>query len=554
MPENDNNRRPLESIWNWRNRIKQRNKYGTYGGELNPSFVAADRLEQKPTGNWFQRIKKFMHPYGKSNYFEQVGQNNDLVGRLKYLDYADVDDIEHYVSELKRRPTYNVKLMEREKATDEYRGNYASSIFPNFRVSAGPGLSSTYFTYGSLSPTVETPGGKHSNSNDLFSQLWRWRSRKNGYTSQQNEVFSSRGTDIIDLNKNVIRLGPTTKQATALFNEFVEKDYPSVRPASDYQQGKVKTFGDMFKIPVENISLYAGIEDGHYKVDSLQNFNPQTTIYPARNIKRDILPIKKLIINAVDNNSNRTGYMSAIDQVERDINPWYYSFWDKKPNWGNYPSLQQDRQEFIHYRDSIANEIDKQLDLKNVKAAHELMYPNTPYFNYGEDSLKEEIEFYRNYNNSRRSPNTTYFPDGYIPPRLRQKTDALFNLKSRLEEFVKLGNGNKNYGYINTNDEERPISDWNASILDSKMVLADPNGGFMIGRIQDISKPQLDSLNSILEKRPMWLIRPDLGSFSQYRLDYPSLSKYLEQYYEHPRPEDPNVFTVGTTEPNKAFE
>ena len=86
------------------------------------------------------------------------------------------------------------------------------------------------------------------------------------------------------------------------------------------------------------------------------------------------------------------------------------------------------------------------------------------------------------------------------------------------------------------------------------MVLADPNGGFMIGRIQDISQPQLDSLNSILEKRPMWLIRPDLGSFSQYRLDYPSLSKYLEQYYEHPRPDDPNVFTVGTTEPNKAFE
>lgn len=87
------------------------------------------------------------------------------------------------------------------------------------------------------------------------------------------------------------------------------------------------------------------------------------------------------------------------------------------------------------------------------------MYPNLPYFNSGEDSLKDEIEFYRNYNNSRRLPNITSFPEGYIPPRLRQKTDALYNLKSRLEEFVKLGNGSKNYGYINTNDEERPISD-----------------------------------------------------------------------------------------------
>ena len=544
MPENDNNRRPLESIWNWRNRIKQRNKYGTYGGELNPSFVAADRPEQKPTGNWFQRIKKFIHPYGKDTYFDLVGQHNELVDRLNYLDYSDVDDINHYVSELKLRPTYDVKLREKEKATDEYRGNYASSVLPNFRFP---------FRLGNRVGFIETPGGKHSNPNDILSQLWRWRSRKNGYTSQQNEVFTSRGTDIIDLNKNVIRLGPKTKQATALFNEFVEKDYPSVHPASDYQQGKVKIFGDRFRVPVENISLYAGIEDGHYKVDSLQNFNPQTTIYPARNIKRDILPINKIVIDAVGDNSNRTGYMSTIQQVADDINPWYYQLWDEKANWGNYPTLQKDRQEFVHYRDSIADEVDKLLNRRDVKAAHNLIYPNSTYVNYG-DSIEDEIKFYRNYNDSRRNKNTSYFPEGYIPLRLRQKTDALYNLRSSLQEFVRAGNGNKSYGYINTDGERKPISDWNASILDSKMVLADPNGGFMIGRIQDISQPQLDSLNSILEKRPMWLIRPDLGSFSQYRLDYPSLSKYLEQYYEHPRPDDPNVFTVGTTEPNKAFE
>jgi hypothetical protein len=62
----------------------------------------------------------------------------------------------------------------------------------------------------------------------------------------------------------------------------------------------VKRFGDLRNIPVENISLYAGIEDGHFKLDSLQNFNPETTIYPARNIRRDVLPITALKINQLE--------------------------------------------------------------------------------------------------------------------------------------------------------------------------------------------------------------------------------------------------------------
>jgi hypothetical protein len=50
------------------------------------------------------------------------------------------------------------------------------------------------------------------------------------------------------------------------------------------------------------------------------------------------------------------------------------------------------------------------------------------------------------------------------------------------------------------------------------------------------------------------LVTPDLGSFSQYRLDNPTLKEYLKQYFEHPKAEDPNVYTIGTTKPNKAFE
>lgn len=38
---------------------------------------------------------------------------------------------------------------------------------------------------------------------------------------------------------------------------------------------------------MKNISLYAGVEDGKFKVDSLKHFNPQTVIYPARNVKKN---------------------------------------------------------------------------------------------------------------------------------------------------------------------------------------------------------------------------------------------------------------------------
>jgi hypothetical protein len=54
----------------------------------------------------------------------------------------------------------------------------------------------------------------------------------------------------------------------------------------------------------------------------------------------------------------------------------------------------------------------------------------------------------------------------------------------------------RRYFYIDTNGNEHPISDYNASILDSKMVFGNPNGGKFIGRIQDISQSQLDSLNN----------------------------------------------------------
>ena len=301
-------------------------------------------------------------------------------------------------------------------------------------------------------------------------------------------------------------------------------------------------FGDIHKVPRENISLYAGVENGHFKLDSLQNFNPNTPIYPARNIKRNVQPITKLVIKNIENpteyeqnNSKRFFYNNLNSNID-----WY---WYMRPNTETSPEFEEERKQT---KEQHAAKIDSLLRLGKTMEATNEMYPD-----YNNDR-PYSYRFLRDMNDWQRE--TDWPHDSYEPKWLKNNIDSLRTLGRNLRFRLYGDKESTGYFYVDTTGQEHPISDYNASILDSKMVFGNPTGGKFIGRIQDISLPQLDSLNSWLSKNPSWLIRPDLGSFSQYRLDNPSLKLYLKQYFEHPRPEDPNVFTVGTTEPNKAFE
>jgi hypothetical protein len=73
---------------------------------------------------------------------------------------------------------------------------------------------------------------------------------------------------------------------------------------------------------------------------------------------------------------------------------------------------------------------------------------------------------------------------------------------SKIRTYTDYDIDQKRYTYTDTNGQEHPISEYNASILDNKMVLGNPTGGVFVGRIQDISDKQLDSLNSYLKKNP----------------------------------------------------
>lgn len=364
--------------------------------------------------------------------------------------------------------------------------------------------------------------------NALPSQLYRYWSRHFGYQKNQDPTFSSKGTDIIDLSNNVIRLTPESEQSTALFNEFVEKGRPSVHQAKEYQSGNVKRFGDKANIPVENISLYAGVEDGKFKVDSLKQFDPQTVIYPARNVKRNTPKIHGIQVEDVQNN-------------RKDLNvDLIYRLLGKMP----------------HDRWSVAN-----ITLQHPESNPYLFSQYQDHANFVLNNIPESLSKHESEELKRivKGKRPSWLPTSLHRILMPVTSTEMSNPQtivldsSKIDNAINSGSAINKYIYIDSEGNKHPIQDYNAAILDTKMVLGNPEGGVFIGKFQDISPEQLDSLNNYLSKNPSWLVRPDLGSFNQYRLDNPSLKDYLKQYFEHPKEDDPNVYTVGTTTPNKLW-
>ena len=144
MPEKDKQRQPGESIFAWRRRIRNNNKFGQVS-TLDNSVVTADRPEQKPTGNWFQRLKKFIHPYGTEADVSNTWQNEENSLSSKVTDRTwlrDPKNAQSAYDEIQSFRNYPDVIQNWRRRTDEYRGNYASSLFPQqflnmFRIRTG---------------------------------------------------------------------------------------------------------------------------------------------------------------------------------------------------------------------------------------------------------------------------------------------------------------------------------------------------------------------------------------------------------------------------------
>ena len=483
-------RKEGESIKQWLNRIRARAYASFPGEELEAAVVTAT-----PTGKG--RLKMLKKEYKDTRKEERAIRRE--IDRYDYL--IDQDKIDDLVSRITNLKDYRDLKQKYKSEKDLYRSN-------NF-LGIGDG-----------------------SGNALPSQLYRYWSRHWGYQKKHQNAnsiaLSKKGTDIIDLGKNVIRLTPNSTQKTALFNEFVESQLPSIHRAEKYQNGEVQFFGDKYKIPTDNISLYAGVEDGKFKIDSLFNFNKNTNIYPARNVKANIPKIHGLKIEegAADNeNVNRANrnLMFYLDEIVpgSGVESAYLTFANRKLNPEYYTILRQRVRDDMHNHDFEKTPIG---DAINAFMRYQRI---TPFFRH-------------------------LLGNKYVYP-----SDDLQSLatadESKIKQHMGYRIGNTKYRFIDGDGNEHNVSDYDAGILDNKTVLGNPNGGVFIGRIQDISNSQLDSLNNYLSKNPSWLLRPDLGSFDRYRLNSPSLETYLKQFVEHPNQHDPNIYTVGTTEDNKLW-
>lgn len=542
---NPNEIRPGESISEWRKRITKQNATPEIsGGQIIPSVAAASPQTKKGRYLMEKAIRPGIGKISSSSAEQLINDFGDAVsGTPMIITDPDVAVSLAYAAENLPNPDAGI----RETQYNNARQAYLDSRFPG---------------------------------NDLFSQIYRWWRRKAPHKPViEGDSFSGMGADIVSLNNNVIRLTPESKQSNALVNEFVESKYPSVMTAAEYKSDPNRIIGDKYRFPVSNVNFFAGVEDGKFRIDTLDNFNDDTVIFPARNIKKDVPEIYGIRIDRIGD-ENYGGKVEGTGHGDKLVR-----FVEDRSIGG----LGWDEQFRAYLRQNGIDEKKYEAALDNA-LSQDISEPN----NLSDYSLRDkaQMDWNRNYAYPMQD---IYAMDAFLSPggyRLpidpvgweqtiqdfgNKETDELRRVRERNYPYVQYAKASTNfwdvisnkyptspfnrnpfeknkketkYGFVDKDGNLHPISEYNASVLDGKTVIGNPNGSIFIGRLQDISKPQLDSLNAYLKDNPSRILRTDLGSFNQYKLDSPSLETYLEQYYEHPEPDDPNVFVIGTTEPN----
>lgn len=436
-------------------------------------------------------------------------------------------------------------------------------------------------TLGSIFSPVNNEGNPYNGS--LANKAFRaWRKHiYNPSTQQQTVALNGPGTQIIDLSKNTERATPTSKLENILFNEFVEDRYPSIHKAGDYKnlnlnnpkdENGVPLIGDLAKFPATNVSIFAGVEDGKYKAGPIDIFNPQTLVYPARNVKSNLKPITKFNLgqDADDTLIDTSNYYRAqshlndkkAEELDKVGSVPYQNLSSYKSGlltdnmiaqlksayppetWTQYTF--GDRIKYPYTRDNLVSLFS--LLIAPGRSRQEQI-----------DDLKSNISqhpFITEFNNRDVQFLSKISDEEYnsIPKIIADEQNSADSIYNKYNDIRTLfnslkqsdNNAQSTYGYTDVDGNTSSISDWNASILDGKFILANPNGGVYVGRVQDMNRDQLNWLNDYLSKNPSYVVRPDLGGFGQAYLNKPTYKKYISQYNENLDSNDPNIYAVGT--------
>lgn len=568
--------------------IKERNSIYKYINRYQPEVTTFRQTHPILNGLGFTKLFRYNTPYSNSEYDRNVWdiENTIPLELTEMYNKGEFPSDEQNEAYMNRVSADMSQMKRQEKLKDKAKNTYQTKLDENF-----PYWFDTV-TGHLFSPFIFKKDGKLNNDNIVNKAYRAYRKYINPIQADENSI-SGEGTNIVDLSTNALRSDKNSKQKSILFNEFVEEHNPSIYPASKYADGSVTTFGDR-NIPRENVNIFAGVEDGKYKAGPIEIFNPNTLVYPARNVKKSLAPITNFSIgtnNDITLNINDRNYDKLRDNINvnnkftpeevkdnfgLDSNAWnlllrkakyYYEtdFLDKNFDINQFQyNLEKEIprtnvEEFIkspwYISDALIDpDHDVQLE-ENIKN----------YIEYAKDPLaKDQWEMYINENRNKLKAVNLFSKDERellrnIDETYRNKlrksnyTRNRFNLNN-LSNLVSSANNNKQatYGYTDINGHTGNIPDWNASILDGKFVLANPNGGLFINRVQNMSQKQLDWLNEYLKENPSYIIRPDLGGFGQVYMNNPTYKQYISQYSEGLDENDPNIFAVGTNnEPMK---
>lgn len=185
------------------------------------------------------------------------------------------------------------------------------------------------------------------------------------YTKNYFGINGEGGTVLLPLNK-VNRMTPNDK-GYVLFNEFIENNNNTIRQAKDFINTTDTLLGDN-KIPLSNISLFQGVENGRFKVGPIESFNSDTYVIPVRNQnkgkvsgiirKENEVPDKKAISKLLDNIVGPVpGLLKGAFTMSSEERNDYFNRRKSAKNElmksGKYPTTAQSTINFISENDTI---------------------------------------------------------------------------------------------------------------------------------------------------------------------------------------------------------
>lgn len=339
---------------------------------------------------------------------------------------------------------------------------------------------------------------KNNNSNNNNKLIHNTKAIINNVLKKTGLINTDLSPQIINLsNENVSRINPNDKSNMILFNDFVEWDNPNnIRKAKDFKVTNDTLIGDN-NIPLSKISQYYGIENGKLKVGNINIFDDNTTVVPKRNKRTDRI---KSIINNVLTNEQIENYENIIDN-ERD----------------NIKNQKID----------LANRLMKEYDIDPT-----FIDKITNYFKNKKDYRNSILTYGRR---NRRNPTKEQ----------KEVTKKYHSFTPKLsDEYINAVNALKNKSRFVTEKGDTIQND--ISRHGNKMFFADENGNsIFVNKLNELDKNQINELNSILNKTPLYPVLVDNGRYSMYYTS-PEQGDY-EKYtsFDLQRGHN-NIFVVGT--------